>query len=340
MKYKLLGKTGLRVSEVCLGTMTFGTEFHWGSTKDQSRKVFNAFVEAGGNFLDTANYYTKGTSETMLGEFIAKKRESYVIATKYTLSTNPKDPNASGNHRKNLMQALEASLKRMKTEYIDLYWVHAWDFFTPIEEIMRALDDMVRAGKILYIGVSNFPSWMVSQANTLAESKGWTSFTALQMQYSLIERNIEREFTQLADDFKLTLTAWSPLGMGVLTGKYLKKGSKESRFEVNPEWGKKFLTKKNQEIVEAVVAIAKELGRTPAQVALRWVCQRGKNIIPIVGAKTADQLKDTLGAIEFELNEKQMKRLNDASAIAYGYPYDFLAEENIRKLLHGESEII
>ena len=229
MKYYLLGKSGLRVSEICLGAMTFGEEWGWGTSKEESRKVFNEYIDVGGNFIDTANNYTGGTSEKYIGEFIASDdRDRFVLATKYTSNTRRGDPNAGGNHRKNMVQSLEASLQRLNTDYIDLYWIHAWDPMTPIEEMMRALDDMIRAGKILYAGISDAPAWIVSQANTLANLRGWNEFIAIQIEYSLIERTSERELLPMANALDLGVTAWSPLGGGVLTGKYEKKvGSKD-----------------------------------------------------------------------------------------------------------------
>src|ERR1051326_2816982 len=229
MHYKLLGKSGLRVAEVCLGTMTFGEEWGFGANKEESKAIYDAYIAAGGNFIDTANRYTEGTSERYLGEFIHSERDSIVLATKYSLMTKRGDPNSSGNHRKSLHRSLEASLKRLNTDYIDLYWVHIWDPLTPIEEMMRALDDMVRAGKILYIGVSDAPAWIVSQGNTLANLRGWTEFTGLQIEYSLIERTAERELLPMADALNIGVTAWSPLGGGVLTGKYNKSNREEQR---------------------------------------------------------------------------------------------------------------
>src|SRR5215468_732825 len=219
MQYRLLGNSGLRVSEASLGTMTFGEDWGWGTAKDESRKVYDAFREAGGNFIDTANVYTQGSSETFLGEFVSGHRESVVIATKYTNALTTNDPNAGGNQRKNMMQAVEGSLRRLKTDYIDLYWLHIWDQITPIEEVMRAFDDLVRQGKILYAGVSDMPAWLVARANTLAEWRGWTSFVGLQIEYSLIERTPERDLLPMAVSLGLGLTAWSPLAGGVLTGK-------------------------------------------------------------------------------------------------------------------------
>src|SRR6202795_2270425 len=220
MKYRLLGKSGLRVSEAALGTMTFGDEWGWGSPKDEAQKVYETYREAGGNFLDTANFYTSGTSEKFVGEFIKGHRESVVLAAKYSNAAPGNDPNAAGNHRKSMMQALEASLKRLQTDYIDLYWVHIWDGITPVEEVMRGLDDLVRQGKVLYVGISDAPAWWVAQANTLAELRGWTQFIGLQIEYSLMERTVERELIPMAKALNVGVLAWSPLARGVLTGKY------------------------------------------------------------------------------------------------------------------------
>ncbi|MFL6456360.1 MAG: aldo/keto reductase [Nitrososphaeraceae archaeon] len=362
MKYQLLGKSGLRVSELCLGAMTFGEEWGWGASKEECHKIFNAYVDAGGNFIDTANKYTEGTSEKYIGEFIASDRDRFVLATKYTSNTRRGDPNAGGNHRKNMIQSLEASLKRLNTDYIDLYWVHAWDPLTPIEEMMRALDDMVRAGKILYIGVSDAPAWIVSQANTLANLKGWTEFTGLQIEYSLIERTPERELLPMADALNIGVTAWSPLGGGVLTGKYNKSNREEqqqqntsssssttvvaqegnSRLEVQNEFANRVLNDRSMLIAQEVSKIAKEIGCSAAQVALNWVRQQnimspaGKNkIIPIIGARKETQIKDNLACLEFELTSEQMQRLNEVSKIELGFPHDFLNSEMIKDIIYG-----
>jgi aryl-alcohol dehydrogenase-like predicted oxidoreductase len=364
VKYQLLGKSGLRVSELCLGAMTFGEEWGWGASKEECHKIFNAYVDAGGNFIDTANKYTEGTSEKYIGEFIAADRDRFVLATKYTSNTRRGDPNAGGNHRKNMIQSLEASLKRLNTDYIDLYWVHAWDPLTPIEEMMRALDDMVRAGKILYIGVSDAPAWIVSQANTLANLKGWTEFTGLQIEYSLIERTPERELLPMADALNIGVTAWSPLGGGVLTGKYNKSNREEqqqtqqqntsssstmvvtqegnSRLEVQNELTNRFLTDRNILIAQEVSKIAKEIQCSAAQVALNWVRQqniiapaRKNKIIPIIGARKETQIKDNLACLEFELTTEQMQRLNEVSKIELGFPHDFLNSEMIKDIVYG-----
>jgi len=331
MRYKLLGKSGLRVSELALGTMTFGQEWGWGASKEESQKVFEAYAEAGGNFLDTANRYTEGTSERFVGEFIASERDRWVVATKYTLFTRHGDPNACGNHRKSLVQSLDASLKRLNTDYVDLYWVHAWDGMTPLEETMRALDDVVRAGKVLYVGISDAPAWVVSRANTLAELRGLCPFVGLQIQYSLVERAPERDLLPMARALDIAVTPWGALGSGVLSGKFNAKG------ETDGDRAKEFgsVTEKNLAVAAEVVGVAKRHGRTASQVALAWVRQRPGVMVPIVGARTAGQLKDNLGCLDVVLGADDVARLDAASAIEMGFPHDFLARDFIRDLVHG-----
>lgn len=333
MRYKLLGKSGLRVSELCLGAMTFGDEWGWGSTKEESRKIFDAFVEAGGNFVDTADLYTGGTSEKFVGEFIAADRERFVVATKYANTSPGTDPNAAGNHRKNMVQSLEASLKRLNVDYIDLYWLHIWDFTTPAEEIMRAFDDMVRAGKVLYIGISDAPAWIVSRSNMLAQLKGWTEFIALQVEYSLVERSVEREFLPMARELDLGVTAWSPLASGLLTGKYSQTAdtSEEKRLEKAPF---KEINEHSLAIAGEVDAIAREIGRSPAQVALNWL-RRQPEVIPILGARTHAQIQDNLACLEFSLTEEQVERLDTVSRIEMGFPHDFLQSDIVRGFAYG-----
>lgn len=336
MRYKLLGKSGLRVSELCLGTMTFGEDWGWGSSKDESRKVYDAFLEAGGNFIDTANVYTNGTSEQLLGEFMTGHRDRIVLATKYTNAAPGKDPNAAGNHRKSMMQAVEASLKRLKTDCIDLYWLHIWDQITPIEEVMRAFDDLARQGKILYAGVSDMPAWIVSKANTLAELRGWTSFIGLQIEYSLIERTPERDLLPMAADLGLGVTAWSPLAGGILTGKQLEPdGAKDSR--QNNAMMQQFMKSnaRKEAVAREVVAVARESGHTAAQVALAWLRQRSKAVIPIVGARKLAQIKDNLACIAVKLAPAQVERLDAVSQIEMGFPHDFFARDMVRSLSSG-----
>jgi aryl-alcohol dehydrogenase-like predicted oxidoreductase len=341
MRFKLFGHTGLRVSEVCLGAMTFGAEWGWGADEAASRSMFEAFAAAGGNFIDTANHYTGGTSERYVGAFIRPERHRWVLATKYTLSPRPEDPNAGGNHRKSLVQAVEGSLARLGTDYIDLYWVHAWDFVTPAEEIMRALDDLVRAGKVLYVGVSDAPAWTVAQANTLAQFRGWTGFAGLQIQYSLVERTPERELLPMAAALDLAVAAWSPLGGGVLAGKYRpgEARPKDTRFSEGG-WGDSFLTERNLAIAATVTEVARELGRTPSQVALAWLLRRpGNVVIPILGARSLAQLQDNLGCLDCPLESDQLRRLDQASAVDLGFPHDFLGLPMVQRMVHGSAEL-
>ncbi|BBI33535.1 aldo/keto reductase [Cohnella abietis] len=333
MEYKLLGKSGLRVSDIALGTMTFGDRWGFGADKMESRKIFDAYVEAGGNLIDTANQYTGGDSEQFLGEFIAAEREKLVIATKYSLTMNPMDPNGGGNHRKSLVQSLDASLKRLQTDYIDMYWLHAWDFMTPVEEVMRALDDQVRAGKILYIGISDTPAWIVSKANTLAELRGWTPFTGLQVSYSLVQREAERELIPMANALDIGVTAWAPLGGGILSGKYKAGRPEDSK---RADFIGESLSETNRSILETVESIAQEIGKTPAQVALNWIRQQEGTMIPIIGARTEKQIKDNLDCLTFELTPEQMDLLTKASSIHLGFPHDFLEMEQLQQSLNGQ----
>src|SRR5260221_85179 len=270
MRYKLLGHSGLRVSELCLGTMTFGEDLGWGAPKDESRRMYDAFREAGGNFIDTANIYTNGTSETFLGDFIGADRERVVLATKYGFATKPTntdqpvDVNNAGNQRKNMLQSVEASLKRLKTDYLDLYWMHGWDGLTPVEEVLRAFDDLVRQGKGLYIGISDTPAWIVSQANTLAKLSGGTPCIAMEIEYNLIERTPQRDMLPMARAFELGVTVWSPLGSGVLTGKYNQSGSTSSRAERTRRDVTSFVSVNDQTlaIAEAVQQVVDEMRAT------------------------------------------------------------------------------
>jgi aryl-alcohol dehydrogenase-like predicted oxidoreductase len=335
MNYQLFGKSGLRVSEISLGTMTFGEDWGWGSSSEECRKMFDAYAGMGGNFIDTANGYTGGTSEKMVGEFIKGERERFVIATKYSFNTRPGDPNAGGNHRKNLVQSLDASLKRLDVDYIDVYWVHAWDELTPVEELMRALDDEVRKGKILYIGISDAPAWLISRANTMAQLLHWTPFAGLQIEYNLIERTVERELIPMANALGLTVTAWSPLASGLLTGKYGKNdqsNGEEKRLDKTPSFAA--VSEKNMLISQTVVEIAKETGKSPAQVALNWIRSKG-NIIPIIGARKFEQFEDNMACLSWELSAEHGQRLEEVSRVRMGFPTDFLHRKEVSDFLHG-----
>lgn len=335
MRYKLLGRSGLRVSELCLGTMTFGEEWGWGAPKEESRRIFDAYVKRGGNFLDTANRYTDGTSEKWVGEMIAAERAHFVLGTKYTLAMHPDDPNFSGNHRKNMVQSLEASLKRLGTDYVDLYWLHAWDYLTPIDEVMRAFDDLVRAGKILYAGISDAPAWVVSASNTMADLRGWTPFVGLQIEYSLIERAPERELLPMARHFDLAVLAWSPLGSGLLTGKYERMedgGRTGQRLSV----GSRRLTERNLAIAREVKAVAAEIGCAPAQVAINWLRAKSGVVIPMIGARHVAQIEEDLAALDVELPAEAIAKLDAASTIELGFPHEFLGLDSIKDIVWGK----
>jgi aryl-alcohol dehydrogenase-like predicted oxidoreductase len=327
-QYRLLGRSGLRVSPLCLGTMTFGTDWKWGSDETESKKVFDAYADAGGNFIDTADLYTGGTSETFVGRFVKENRRRFVVATKFTFTLEQGDPNAGGNHRKHMVEAVEASLSRLDTEYIDLLWVHAFDGRTPVEETMRALDDLVRAGKVLYVGVSDYPAWKVAEANTMALLRGWTPFVALQIEYSLVERTPERDLIPMAIDFGLTVTPWSPLGQGVLTGKYLDDSADaDSRINQNKQrMGGKYVDDRADAAARAVVEVAKAKSTSPSQVALAWLLHQPGEQVPIIGARKTDHLLDNIAAVDVKLTADDLAKLNDATKIDLGFPHDFLQE--------------
>jgi len=346
MNYQLLGRSGLRVSDLCLGTMTFGEDWGWGAAKDESRKIYDAYREAGGNFLDTANIYTNGSSEKLVGEFIADHREEVVVATKYTNAASAftgkpgTDANAGGNQRKNMVQAVEASLKRLGTDYIDLYWLHVWDQITPVEEVMRAFDDLVRSGKVLYVGISDAPAWVVAKSNTLAELRGWTRYVGLQIEYSLLERTVERELVPVAKDQQMTVLAWSPLRNGLLTGKYLPENEKDSKAEgarMHSDMAKAFGLEvgSTHATVREIVAVGKELGVSAAQVALAWLRYRPVPVIPIIGARKLAQIEDNIRSLEVTLSPEHLQRLDKASAVSLGFPHDFMALDPVKAVVFG-----
>lgn len=331
MRYKLLGRSGLRVSELCLGTMTFGEDWGWGAPKEECARMVEAFGQAGGNFIDTANIYTGGSSEKITGELIASERERWVLATKYTGSTDGSDPNRGGSHRKNMVQALDASLRALGTDYIDVYWVHVWDVFTPVEEVMRGLDDLVRSGKVLYTGISDTPAWIVSQANMLADLRGWTPFAGLQVPYSLVERAAERELLPMARSLDLTVAAWGPLGAGLLTGHYGSDrqgppgGGGRLAGRIATHGAERILTPQALAAADAVNKIAADRGVSATQVAITWVRaqQQRAVIVPIIGARTLAQLTENLGALEVELTAAELSQLDEVSRITLGFPHDF-----------------
>lgn len=323
MRYKLLGRSGLRVSELCLGTMTFGNQ-GWGTEEAEAARLYSHYRDQGGNFLDTANeIYAGGASEEMLGRLLQGHRDQMVVTTKYALALpGGKDINAGGNHRKSLHRSVEASLRRLGTDYIDLLWVHAWDALTPIEEMLRALDDLVRQGKVLYLGISNTPAWIVAKCNTLARANGWTPFIAMQAEYNLLERSIEHELLPMCSSEGLSLAAWSPLASGILSGKYSAEaaGGESKRLDVA---AMKSLDERGLVMADAVGKVAKQIGRTPAQVALNWLrAQAG--VIPLLGVRTHAQLVDNMGCLEFDLDSACLAELGALGKPVVHYPYDYL----------------
>ncbi|MDQ3662395.1 MAG: aldo/keto reductase [Actinomycetota bacterium] len=321
MRYRLLGQTGLRVSELFLGAMSFGEHEGGGAPPDECRRMLDLYADAGGNVIDTANVYRAGKSESILGELLEGRRDRFVVATKYTLSRDGSDPNAAGNHRKSLTLSLEKSLRQLRTEYIDLYWVHLWDRHTPAEETMRALDDAVRAGKVLYVGISDAPAWVVSRANTLAEWRGWTPFAGLQVPYNLLNRDVERELLPMAEALGMTVAAWSPLAHGVLSGKFTRP-----RTKANAHLASGSLGAREQTAAQAVQEVGDEVGATAAQVAIAWTKARSRAVHPILGASTAEQLEDNLGALDVTLPEDAIDRLDAAVEFTVGFPSDFIGD--------------
>jgi aryl-alcohol dehydrogenase-like predicted oxidoreductase len=346
MKYYLLGKSGLRVSELALGAMSFGTEWGWGTEISDARKMLDVYIDSGGNFVDTANFYTNGSSEKMLGELLGEKRQQIVLSTKYTMNTRPGDPNGGGNHRKSMVRAVETSLQRLKTDYIDLLYLHIWDGTTPVEEILRAMDDLVRAGKILYVGISDTPAWQVSRMQAIADLRGWSPLIALQIEYNLIERTTERELIPMANEMGLGVVPWSPLGGGILSGKYSredflsKSASTDSRGSRKPDLATlgRF-TERNLEIVAEVKKVASEVQKSPAQVALAWLLSKPTVTSVLLGASKLAQLENNLGALNSHLSPDQIKRLDEVSRVEMGFPHAILANPTIKRTIAGGVEV-
>lgn len=343
--YRLLGRSGLRVSPFALGAMTFGTDWGWGADEAEARRIFDAYVDRGGNFIDTANAYTDGTSERFVGRFAQDRRDRLVLATKYSMTTDPADPNAGGNGRKSMVRSVEDSLRRLGTEYIDLFYLHAWDFTTSPEEVMRGLDDLVRSGKVLYLGLSDIPAWQASRMQTLADLRGWSPLVALQVEYSLIERTVERDLIPMARDLGLGVAPWSPLASGVLTGKYGREdlGDGDGRAvgsRKNLAANAGALTERGLLIAEVVKAVAGEIGRPSSQVALAWVLKRPGVTAPILGTRTLAQFEDNVDALGVVLDETQLERLDAVSAIEPGFPHTFLSSPMVRNNILGEARIL
>ncbi len=332
MRYKLFGRSGLRVSELCLGAMTFGRDdgfWQFGADAVDSRRMFDTFANSGGNFIDTAFVYGNGSSETLLGEFIQADRDHFVLATKYT-TTLERDLSKSGNSRKNMMRCVEQSLRRLKTDYIDLYWLHLWDDTTPIEEIMRGLDDLVSSGKINYVAISDAPAWQISRANMMADLRGWAPLIGIQVEYNLLERTAERDLLPMARALDLGITAWSPLAGGILTGKFIDgKGEGRSQYRA--------ITDQQQIVIALLAEIAREIGCTPGQVALAFIRQQTAfgTIFPVLGARTPDQLNENLGCLNVSLSRSQWLRLSQATAPDLGFPHTILHSPMVRDMAFG-----
>ncbi|MFE2583831.1 aldo/keto reductase [Streptomyces sp. NPDC059378] len=343
MRYTTFGhRTGLRVSQYALGTGNFGTGWGAGADVDESRRMFDRFAEAGGNFLDTADNYQFGESEKILSQFIAADRDHFVVASKFSVASTPQvDISKTGNSRKNMIHSVDASLKRLGTDYIDLYWVHFPDDLTPIEEILRGLDDLVSSGKILHGALSNFPAWRVSRAVTLAELKNWAPIAGIQIEYSLVERTADRELLPMAESLGLGAALWSPLGGGLLTGKY--RGSAEGRLSDLKTLVHTESDAQKTAVVDTVLDIAKETGATPAQVSVAWLRERGTRsttpYIPIIGPRNTRQLDDYIGALDVQLTDEQYTRLTEVSAIPLGVPYGVSAGVHDR-ILGGDASLV
>ncbi|WP_137931153.1 aldo/keto reductase [Mesorhizobium comanense] len=333
MSYYTLGNSGLRVSRLALGTMTFGTEWGWGADRKTARAIFETYVQAGGNFFDTADLYTNGTAETWLGEFVAERglRDKAVIATKFTMNSNPGNPNAGGNGRKNIMRAVDASLKRLGTDYIDLYLMHIWDRLTPAEEVLRTLDDLVRAGKIRHIGLSDVPAWYAGRAQTIAELRGYEPVSALQLEYSLTERAIEHEFVPFGTRHGAGIMVWSPLASGLLSGKYRPtqdgNAGRLDGFRNTTHPGFRKFSERNWAIVAELEKVAAELGRSMAQVAVNWAATQPGVASVILGATNLSQMEDNLAALDFTIPAALRQRLDEVSHAPAPFPHSYFGSE-------------
>jgi aryl-alcohol dehydrogenase-like predicted oxidoreductase len=346
-EYVTLGRSGLRVSPLCLGTMTFGTEWGWGSEEDAARAVFSRYLETGGNFVDTADMYTNGKSEELVGKFIkdAKARDQVVLATKFTFNGQPGNPNAGGNGRKNMYRAIESSLRRLQTDYVDLYWMHAWDMITPVEEVVASLDILVKAGKVRYIGFSDVPAWYAARAQTLAEQQGHERIAALQLEYSLVERNIEREHIPAALELGMAILPWSPLAGGFLSGKYKREGqpsSPEGRLEIQKAAGTTIFdrdTERNWKILDVLLDVSKKINRPPAEIALNWVATQPGVTSTIIGATKLAQLESNLSSLDFTIPAELRARLNKAGELdPTAQPYAFFTPA-LQERIKGNAEV-
>lgn len=340
-QYRLLGRSGLRVSPLSLGTMTFGSDWGWGADAYEARRIFDLYVDQGGNFIDTSVNYTNGTSEQMVGAFAKAKRERLILATKFTMARDPGDPNSGGNHRLNMVRSTEQSLRQLGTDRIDLFYLNGWDFTTRPDEVMRGLDDLVRSGKVGYLGICNTPAWRVAEMQTLADLRGWAPLVALQIEYSLVERTVEHELIPMAEALGLGVLPWSPLGGGVLSGKYKAADlSDDNPADVSPTRkgviaSSGHLNERSLMIADVVGEIAKENGATPSQIALAWTLASPTVVSPIIGARTLAQAQENLGALAMRLTLDQHSRLDAASAPSPTFPDRFMARPMVQHLMFG-----
>lgn len=336
--YVTLGRSGLKVSPICLGAMTFGEDLGWGSSVDESTRIIDYYIEHGGNFIDTANLYTKSHSEKIIGDHIghdSQKRDRLVLGTKFSGSLYPGDPNGGGSSRKAILEQCHNSLRRLQTDYIDLYWLHNWDATTPIEETMAALDSLVQAGKVRYIGVSDTPAWKIVEANMLARFRGWSSFVGLQIEYSLLERSVEQELVPMAKEFGLGITPWSPLKGGILSGKYTRATA--GQHEGTRSASSPFLTDKTYDLVDALAEVAKNHDTTVARVALAWVIQQSGVASTIIGARKLEQLADNIGATTITLNQAELDRLRELTKPEFTFPQSM--EPHFPAIHHGGASV-
>ena len=346
MIYYTLGRSGLRISRLALGTMTFGEEWGWGADQSGSRAIFDKYLEAGGNFIDTADLYTEGNSERLLGKFMtdANCRDDVVISTNFTFNDSDGKPNNGGNGRKNILRAVEGSLERLQTDYLDLYIMHAWDRFTPVEEVMSTLDDLITSGKVRHVAISDAPAWYISRAQTISEYCNYDKFIALQLEYSLLERNIEHEFVPLGQETGAGIMAWSPLGGGLLSGKYKPSedgASGEGRLATMQESGNPAFDKfneRNWKIVQTLEDVSRKLGRPMAQVAINWVANQPGIAATLIGASKLPQLEDNLQALDFTIDPELLDQLNEVSKPPTPFPYTFFSG-HIQEMVSGGAEV-
>lgn len=337
--YRLLGRSGLKISPMALGTMTFGTEWGFGADERTSRAIFDRYVDHGGNFIDTANYYTGGTSESFIGHFAQGQRDRLVIATKYTLPMRAKDPNSGGNSRRSMVRAVEDSLTRLRSDYIDLLYLHAWDFTTSVEEVLRAMDDLVAAGKVVYLGLSDIPAWQASRMQAIADLRGWSPLVAMQLEYNLIERSVERDLAPMSREMGMGIVPWSPLASGLLTGKYnraelaAESVACGSRAAIATEAGP--IPERSFCIIDALKRVATEQDTSPAAVALAWLLARPGMAAPLIGARSIRQLEANLAALELELTSDQLARLDGVSAVPLGFPHEYLQRPAVQANIYG-----